>query len=289
MNDFTRECLIQGTQAWKDLRKKMITASMMPVIMGISPWSTPYELWLQQMDLSEQEENWAMVYGKETEPEARSSYENETGEMMFPSVEFSLEFPWAMASLDGINLERTKILEIKCSGEKNHQMALSGEIPDYYQCQMQFQMFVTGLKENHYYSYRQGKGILIPLKRDQAYIDLMIPEAIQFYQYLIDKVPPPLTERDLVDQNEEWQKKAQEYYAIRDQRLAAETLEDQLRKELINLSNSRSSKGGGYTFKKTYRKGSIEYQAIPELVLIDLEQYRKPASVSWTISKAKEE
>ena len=64
MNDFTRECLIQGTQAWKDFRKKMITASMMPIIMGISPWSTPYELWLQQMDLSEQEETWAMVLWK---------------------------------------------------------------------------------------------------------------------------------------------------------------------------------------------------------------------------------
>ena len=175
------------------------------------------------------------------------------------------------------------------SWERGPCKALRGEIPEKYKVQMQHQMLVVGVRSVDYWSYRDGNGVLITLHRDDKFIQEMLIAEQEFYQYLIDKVPPPLTERDLVDQNEEWQKKAQEYYAIRDQRLAAETLEDQLRKELINLSNSRSSKGGGYTFKKTYRKGSIEYQAIPELVLIDLEQYRKPASVSWTISKAKEE
>lgn len=289
MNDLTMEALQQGSQAWKDLRKKMITASMMPIIMGISPWSTAYELWLQQMDLAEQEETWAMSYGKDMEPEARALYEQETGEIMFPSVEFSGEHPWAMASLDGINLERTKILEIKCPGEATHQMALSGQIPDYYQCQMQFQMLVTGLDQNDYYSYRQGKGVLIPLKRDQKYIDLMIPEAIQFYQYMIDKMPPPMTDRDVIQIDDPvWFDLADTYFKLRKDRMDMEKLEESAKLALIQKSDAKSSKGNGYKFTKSYRKGAIAYDAIPELVLLDLEQYRKPGSVSWTISKAKE-
>ena len=42
------------------------------------------------------------------EEEARAAYEAHTGETMFATVEFNPVYPWAMASLDGINLQETE-------------------------------------------------------------------------------------------------------------------------------------------------------------------------------------
>ena len=119
MSDLTMEALQQGSSEWHALRSRMIRASDAASIMGIG-FLTPLQLWEQKMGFSQQEENWAMFRGKEMEPEARAAYESHTGEIMFPSVEISMQHPWAMASLDGINLERTKIVEIKCPGREDH-------------------------------------------------------------------------------------------------------------------------------------------------------------------------
>lgn len=290
MNDLTMEALQQGSADWHALRSRMIGASDAPVIMGLSPWMTPLQLWEQKMGLSENEENWAMFRGKEMEPEARAAYESKTGEIMFPSVEISGEYFWAMASLDGINLERTKIVEIKCPGKEDHDKALKGEIPEKYKVQMQHQMMVVGLNSVDYWSYREGKGVLIIHLRDDKFIEEMLIAEQEFYQYLIDKVPPPLTDRDIVQIDDPvWFDLAHTYFELRAERTKYEKLENEAKDRLIEKCEGKSSKGNGYTFKKSYRKGAIAYDAIPELVLLDLEQYRKPGSVSWTISKAKEE
>ena len=36
---------IQGTSEWLENRKNHIGASDAPVVMGVSPWDTPYKLW----------------------------------------------------------------------------------------------------------------------------------------------------------------------------------------------------------------------------------------------------
>ncbi len=40
--------LIQNTPEWHAFRRKRIGASDAPVIMGISPWKTPYQLWIEK-------------------------------------------------------------------------------------------------------------------------------------------------------------------------------------------------------------------------------------------------
>ena len=39
--------LVQRSDAWFEWRKTGITASMIPVIMGLSPYQTPYRLWAE--------------------------------------------------------------------------------------------------------------------------------------------------------------------------------------------------------------------------------------------------
>ncbi|MEZ9922286.1 YqaJ viral recombinase family protein, partial [Vibrio breoganii] len=38
---------VQRSDAWFEWRKQGITASMIPVIMGLSAYQTPYELWAE--------------------------------------------------------------------------------------------------------------------------------------------------------------------------------------------------------------------------------------------------
>lgn len=294
--EITVESLVQGSPEWHALRSKMVGASDAPIIMQLAPprWKTPLGLWEVKKGLTVQEETWSMSQGKEMEPEARRAYEKEVGEIMFPSVEISQEYPWAMASLDGMNLERTRMVEIKCPGKEAHDRALKGEIPEYYQCQMQFQMMVTGLAEADYWSYRNGSGFLVNLKRNDEFIAKMIIECQQFYQYLVEDTPPPLTERDFVDLSQStegvvWALQADEYFNLRKERMRLEKLEKEAQQRLIAQSEGMSTKCAAFKFTKSYRKGAIDYSAIPELDQIDLEEYRNPRSVSWLISKEKEE
>ena len=106
---------IQQTPEWLELRRKKIGASDAPCIMGVSPWKTPYELWLEKLTGKEQSQTWAMKEGIRKEEEARTEFEKQTGIIVFPKVLISDKYDWMMASLDGIDIEfgltTTNILE----------------------------------------------------------------------------------------------------------------------------------------------------------------------------------
>lgn len=63
----------------------------------------------------------------------------------------------------------------------------------------------------------------------------------------------------------------------------AEEEEKLAREELIGSCNHQDFEGCGVKVEAIERKGAIEYKAIPELADINLEDYRKPASVYWTV------
>ena len=78
--------LVQGTPEWLAHRLKYRNASETPAVMGVSPWVTPYQLWLQRTGRSEAKVTAAMRRGTELEPVARAAYERLTGHVMEPLV-----------------------------------------------------------------------------------------------------------------------------------------------------------------------------------------------------------
>src|SRR6185437_5018586 len=86
-------------------------ASETPVVMGVSPWQTPYQLWQQKLGLRDPTVTPAMLRGTELEPSARAAYEELTGRVMQPLVLVDGDYS---ASLDGITLAGDRLLEIKC-------------------------------------------------------------------------------------------------------------------------------------------------------------------------------
>jgi putative phage-type endonuclease len=78
--------LVQGTPEWLDHRRKYRNASETPAVMGVSPWQTPYGLWLERTGRAQTKVNAAMTRGAELEPAARAAYEKLTGNVMEPLV-----------------------------------------------------------------------------------------------------------------------------------------------------------------------------------------------------------
>jgi len=281
---------IQQTPEWLELRRKKIGASDAPCIMGVSPWKTPYELWLEKLTGKEQSQTWAMKEGIRKEEEARTEFEKQTGIIVFPKVLISDKYDWMMASLDGIDIEHENAVEIKCPGKTDHECALSGKIPEKYYPQLQHQMCVANLKKIFYFSYGYNSSKLIEIYRDDDYISKMLKEEIKFLECLNNHIPPELSEKDYQERNDEiWQQTAQKWLSLSSQIKSLEKEEQDVRKILENMSGQSNTKGAGISVSKIIRRGNIDYSSIPELHEINLEKYRKENIVITRIHKEKGE
>ena len=137
--------LVQGTKEWHDHRAKFRNASETPVVLGVSPWQTPYQLWLVRTGRAEQKVTFPMRRGTELEPAARRTYESTTGQIGEPLVLSQGEYS---ASMDGITLDGGLVLEIKCpmKGRDSDlwKAVAAGTVPDYYGWQIEHQLIPAG-------------------------------------------------------------------------------------------------------------------------------------------------
>lgn len=277
------EGMIQGSQEWHDLRKTKITATDACAIMGVSPWKTPLKLYNEK--ISQENNNFvndAMKRGIELEPIARDLFCLKTGLTVYPKVVVN---DWLMASLDGMSECGKYIVEIKCSGEKDHLIALSEKVPDHYYPQLQHQIYVCNVDFAYYFSFDGLDGCIVKVERDDKYISKMIKEEKKFYDCLINKEPPEPNENDYIERDDElWDIYASQWKNTIQKIKELELQEKELRNELIYLSGESNSKGAGISLCKINRKGSVDYSKIPELMNVDLEQYRKPQSTCWRIN-----
>jgi len=273
--------LKQGSSDWLEIRKQHVTATDSAVILGLSPWKTPYKLFRQKMDLDPpDEETERMREGTRIEPLARKWCEDYFMKEFQPKVVFK---DFMMASLDGISSDAREILEIKC-GPKSFEQAQRGEINPIYICQMQHQMYVSNVQLAWYLAFNGKKGVMIPVARDDEFINQMLPKLTEFYECLLKYTPPMMTTKDYHQRSEpEWNNLAESYRNAYLDRKRAEQLEETLKQELISLSGSHSSMGGGIKLSKVVRKGIIDYSKIEAITNLDLEPYRKPSSEYWKI------
>lgn len=282
----------QGTHAWHEMRRKHLGASDAAVVLGISPFKTRLQLWKEKRGLWTQEETPAMKRGKVLEDEALNKISDYLDMILIPDVKISSKVPYIMASLDGIDIERKFAVEIKCPGKKNLEEYREKGIPGYYYAQLQVQMFVYDLSFMHVCFYSpddifDGK-LLQKIERDEVYIEYYLKEAEKFWHLVEGNIEPELENSDIVQRNDEEYKELACEYAVTKKRL--DRLEEELseiKEKLILLCENKSSTGFGVRCRKYEAKGSIEYKNIPQLKEIDLEKYRKPKSIRWTISLEK--
>lgn len=276
--------LEQGSKEWHTLRKTKITSTDAAVIMGVSPWKTKSQLYKEKKS---QETNTfvneVMQRGIDLEPIARDLYIYRTGIHVKPAVVVK---HWAMASLDGISDCDRFIVEIKCPGDKTHEIATNGKIPDYYYPQLQHQMYVCDLNEIDYFSFDGFSGEIVKVKRDEEYITKMIEKELEFYQCLVNNTPPMDDENNYIQRNDElWKHYAEMYVNLSNQMSDLQQKLDECKNEIIALSKESNCKGYGISVCQINKKGNVDYSKIPELKDIDLEKYRKKPSFFWKINK----
>lgn len=276
----------QGSDAWHQWRGKGIGSSDAPVIMGESPWLTPYQLWERKLGLApEQEDDLAMQRGRELEPIARSHYELLHNIEMPPTCVESAEFPFMRASLDGYNQELGIVLEIKCPGAEDHAAAASGGIPKKYFWQLQHQLMVTGAKCAHYYSFNGTAGHLVSIGPNDAAIADLIVNEIKFWACIQSKTPPPLADRDYKNvMSKELSSLLDQYQVIKNRIKVFEEDVALLRTQILaHCEDHPRIRCGDYKIQRLERKGAVDYNRIPELKEMDLDQYRKKPVVYYDI------
>jgi len=277
----------QNTPEWLQMRKRFIGASDAPVIMGSSPWKTPYRLFQEKLDLIPSiAPTESMKRGLNLEEAARQKLEEMTGLFFLPQVKIHASISYMMASLDAIDPENKYIAEIKCPNKEDHAIALNGNIPGKYFPQLQHQLEVCGLDMAYYFSFNGTEGAVVKVYRNDQYIKNMIDKERVFWECMQECRFPEMTERDYEKQeSQSWINTATQWLAVSEQIKSLEREEKELREVLVHMANNKNAIGGNIRLTRALRKGSVEYSQIPELKCIDLEQYRKSPTEYFRISR----
>lgn len=290
----------QNTETWEQWRNDSIGSSDAGIIMGVSDYKTPYELWLERTGRKETDrENFAFMLGHAFEPIIRAKAETRLGEIFEPASIRSKDHPFMHASVDGRNLKGDRLIEIKLNNAEVHAMAKTkGAIPEYHWWQMQHQLLVTGARMCHYISgpYTDNPDdidpsdlVIITVDPIRPDMDALLEREGEFVEFLANDEPPPLMERDGVQmKSASWKRNAAEYLRYEKQIARLKNRQSLCKERLKQLSGEHPvARGYGVCVKNTLRKGNVNYKAVPELKGVDLDQYRNKSYIVTTFSEDK--
>ena len=283
--------LQQGSDEWKAFRKKRIAASDVPIIMGVSPYKTPYELAMEKLDLKKDEKySRVMQLGHYFEPRIRARVEIDMN-LSFPDVVlFKKDIPWQMASLDGFNADTSEFLEIKYMGDKNFEDVKQTGPLDHHMPQLEMQFHVTGAKKGYYIPYTLDKEqrsikeyAVIPIEPNANLRKEMLPAIEAFYkQVILEQDLPEPGERDIMEvNNPDLILAAEEYLKLTSRAKDLEKSIEALKEKLFEGTSYPVCRIKDLKITSYMRKGNVDYKKIPG---IDWEQYRKPSTLCRRIN-----
>lgn len=177
----------QGTERWHAERAGKITCSRLGAVLGIDPYCTPKRYWEELVGLREPfKGNAATAWGQEHEPDARRSYEVETGELVeLCGFVTHQKLPWFGGSPDGL-VGSDGGMDAKCPYRGN----IPEEVPPHYYAQCQGLMIATNRDWWHLYYWTPDRTRIFPLKFDARWFDENWPKVLRFYEAVINKEWP---------------------------------------------------------------------------------------------------
>ena len=185
-------------EEWLSVRNQGIGSSDSAAVVGLSPYKSPLELWMEKTgrkppdDLSANE---AVFWGSTLEPVIAQVYGEKTGAKVrrVHAVLQHYEHPHMLANLDRIvahPIDGHGILEVKTAGHWSEGYWEDG-VPEHYQCQVLHQLAVTGkawadvavlIAGQEFRTYR--------IERDEEKIAALIELEDRFWQHVVDDTPP---------------------------------------------------------------------------------------------------
>jgi putative phage-type endonuclease len=280
--------LVQGTPEWHAHRAKSRNASETAVVLGVSPWQTPYQLWSIRTGRTTQEVTKPMQHGAALEGAARLAYEQRSGLVLEPLVLVEGDYS---ASLDGITLEGDLILEIKCpyKGRDSElwKAVATGTVPENYGWQIEHQLMVSGAAKAHLWVFDGKEGLLVEVvPKPETWLQIANAWDV-FMTCIATNTPPPLTDRDTRERDDaEWKAAAEAYLRAKQEAEHSAAVAEEAKAALIALASHPIESGAGVKVTRFLKQGVVDYKKVPQLKGVDLEPYRKETRIEVRVTAA---
>lgn len=262
---------IKQNKEWLEERKKGLGGSDSPVVLGVSPFKTKKELWMEKRGLIEEPEPTpAMKRGRVLEPVVAELYKETTGRKLRRKNQIiqHKKHPFILANLDreivgsGNGYGGPGVLEIKCPGLKVFSQCKREGLPDYYTIQLQHYLEVTGRNWGSFVVFNAERWELLwfDVKRDNELIDYIIEADLGFWKLVEEGKAPEEEQQPQIDlpktepseivkiETDQWAYAVQRLKEAQELRKEAEALEEEAKKhiqEIMEFYNAQVVEGAG--------------------------------------------
>lgn len=305
--------LDQRTDAWKAWRNQGVTATDSTVILGASPYKTPWRLWAEKVgkilppDLSK---NPNVQRGVALEEEARLLFQNKHLTCVMPACAECDVDSIFRASFDGLT-PLNEPVEFKCPGEKVlmevRTEGLKAKTVQMYSVQVQHQMLVSGSNRGWlvFYDSTTKELIEFEIQRDETIIKRLLAEGRKFYECVTKKIEPPkdpLRDAFLPAEGEErmrWIAAARDFAqadceieALQARINQLTVSRDEAKEKLIGMmGNNALADFAGVSLTRSAVKGRVDYAKLLEKVVgrepteEEIESVRSKPTERWYVKR----
>ncbi len=193
--------LVAGTPEWHEERRLGIGGSDAAAALGLSKWTTPYQLYMQKIgEADPEDETWEMARGKAMEPLLRQHYADTTGrEIRLPKGPMlHYKYPFMRYNPDGLTEDRLQEFKTATYGREWGDVG-TDEIPHEYLLQVQHGMIVTGRDiADVTVSIAGGKPKYFAVEADKELQEMIIEGEAAFWEKVNSRiVPDPISNEDV--------------------------------------------------------------------------------------------
>ena len=180
---------------WLALRRKGIGGSDAAAILGLSPWKTAMDVWLEKTgEYIEDEDNEKMYWGRALEDIVAQEFANRTGLKLRRknAILIHPKHHYMLANVDRLIVGEKAGLECKNIGYYSAEHWYAG-VPEYYQTQVQHYMAVTGFPVWYVAVLIGGQEFkYYKIARDDYFIRQLIEAETEFWYMVETRTPPPV-------------------------------------------------------------------------------------------------
>jgi putative phage-type endonuclease len=301
--------LEQRSEAWLAWRQSGITATESAVILGLSPYKSPWRLWCEKVGRAQPAElsaNPLVRFGIEHEDEVRQLFELKHLDVVMPACGEFDEDPIFRASFDGLTSTKEPV-EIKCPSETTisdvKQRGLESDACRLYRIQVQHQLMVSGAQHGWLVFFDRTTNDLIEfvIERDEDLIAEIRCKGREFFDRFVKKrkEPPKDPARDIYVPNGDveiarWNQFAADYAAaqqateeLQKQIEAYSAIKNRCQDELTEMMGEfLHADFAGVAITKRALRGTVNYRDFLQAKGIaesELEAFRGKGSESWLV------
>lgn len=286
--------LRQGTDEWLAYRRTGVSASDIPVLLGLSPYKCEADLADEKLGLAETPQTIPMKVGLALEDLIASEYEALTGRRVqrFRSILRHPDIEWAIASPDRRVIGEQRVVELKHTGSASR---FADGLPQDVEAQVAWQLGVLGWDVADVAVLVGGRELLPPfeVQADPALFANLVSVAADFRRRLADGGPfakdTTRIKRDYPADNGaemladgDMDAAAKALVATRIQRKALEAnetaLEDAIKSRMGEIATVRGS-GWHATWKRTKDREETDWRSLADGLLRQLPEPERTALV----------